>query len=181
MRRLAAFALVLTPLAVAGCGPGRVDCSLAPRADVIVGTAVARRGSTVTFVVASVRRNPDAVTTSGFGGPRLRTGERIAVRYDQGSAQFLRIGSRYQVYLWWASGSFWSEVHTANHACSGGTVYANGAAIDTSLWSRSWVRNTTFVFALIVAIGLAVAAAWAFRRGRRRRARRHGLRRVGQS
>ena len=172
MRRLAAFALVLTPLVVTACGPGPVDCTLAPRADVIVGTTVTRRGSTVTFAVASVRRNPDADTNPGFGGPRLRTGEQIAVRYDQGSAQYLRIGSRYRAYLWWASGSFWSEVHTANHACSGGTVYTNGAAIDTSLWSRSWVRNTTFVFVLIVAILLAGAGTWAYRRRQRRRARR---------
>ena len=89
------------------------------------------------------------------------------MHYDEGGAGFLRVGRRYQVMAWWLSDHLFSGVHTANPVCSGGTVYADGSAIDTSLWRRAAIRTLVYASSVIVLAG--AASLILFRRARSKR------------
>jgi len=84
-----------------------------------------------TFRVASVR--PGAPPTERHVPV---AGRRIAVHYENGDERFLKVGGDYRVKVWWlgetpATSHFLSSVHTDAHVCSGGTIHADGAPIDT--------------------------------------------------
>jgi hypothetical protein len=165
---MAIIAAIAAATVMSSCGAPRTICDYAPSVGTIVGPAVERDGSAVTFVVESTNRGSavPGVTLP----PPPSVGSRVTVHYDKGEAQFLRIGTRYRVELWETSDGLASGVHTANRACSGGTLRADGAPIETSLWSRSGVRRWTAVSGLVFVGLLGIGAVQLSRRQRRQRA-----------
>ncbi len=165
LRGMAIIAAIAAATVMSSCGARRTICDYAPSVGTIVGSAVERDGSAVTFVVES--STPGSHVPGVDIVPPPSVGSRVIVHYEKGEAQFLRTGTRYRVELWGASGGLVSGVRTANRACSGGTVRADGAAIETSLWSRSGVRRLAAVSGLIL-VGLLVISALGFSRRRHR-------------
>ena len=128
-------------------------CSLAAPAGAVVGEVVRIDGGGADLIVE--QRTPYE-PTSGRSQPELpRVGARVHVAYE-GDEEFLRVGRRYSVTLRDVPKLGWfSGVHTAEEVCGGGgTVYADGAAIDTALWSRDEVRRG----AVFLAIGVGVVS-----------------------
>jgi uncharacterized protein YcfL len=137
-RHLRASVLVVVLLALvmlAGCsssgGRPRVICDYAQDSGTFDGPLLSLSGSAATFRVDRVHTNPNARRL-----PKPTAGKTVVVHYDLGDEQFLRVGKRYTVKVTWVGGTsatrqFVSGVHTADHVCSGGTVYADGSAIDT--------------------------------------------------
>jgi hypothetical protein len=160
---LALSFLAMTTLVVSCGGRGRVICDYAPPAYTVKGPLVGRQGSVATYLIDSVWRSQ-----SGFREPpKLLAGQRVNVRYEHGQAQFLRVGDRYRVTLWWISDAgFWSGVHMGDEACSGGTVYADGSPIDTSLWVRSWVRNGVAIAGAVLFVLILLLTSRVIRRRR---------------
>jgi hypothetical protein len=170
--------LLIAPLSLTACGRG--TCSSAAPADTIVGRLVARNGSTATFTVESVLPS-SGPRQAAPTAPVLEPGQTLTVEYYQHHARFLRVGTRYQVALFWRDSSFESDVHTASDPCSWGTTYADGRAIDTATWASAHLREIVAVVVLVplVLAGLAIfAARRTVRRLRQprssRRARVHG-------
>jgi hypothetical protein len=81
----------------------------------------------VTFRVESAQPNRTADPSVSH---RLETGRLAVVHYEAHEERFLRVGERYKVKVWPIAG-FLSSVHTSDRPCSGGTVHADGAPIDT--------------------------------------------------
>jgi hypothetical protein len=158
-----AAGLFLAMTFVAACS-GDVACSQASPRYTIVGKLIARHGSTATFSVESVEP-PVSPPPPGVVAPAVVRGQKLDVGYPSDHADFLRVGKRYRVELFGGRpGPFQSDVHTADVACSRGTVYADGREIDTSLRSRSLVRHlvegAALLFLVIVPVttGLVVRA-----------------------
>ncbi len=149
------------------CTPSHSKCSMAPTAGTFVGTLIERRGSTATFRV--VRVVPDGRDASPI---RPEAGRLAVVRYERHEEQFLRTGDRYLVTVWPdpKGNGFFSSVHMANHDCSGGTVHADGSAIDTSLRHQPHLHHVVFAFAAVLAALALLVGAWMA--GTRRRQRR---------
>ena len=126
-----ALGLVLAASAISACdsGPGhpRVMCDYAMDAGTFVGRVVSVRGAEATFRVESAqpKRAADASVLH-----RLQKGRLAVVHYEAHEERFLRVGERYKVKVWPIAG-FLSSVHTPDRPCSGGTVHADGAPIDT--------------------------------------------------
>ena len=160
--------MLLIVMSVASCAATpRVLCDYPATADMIVGRLLARRGVTATFEVTSV--TPGASSPgSRSKPPAIVKGQRLTVRYYGSQAQYLRVGREYRVELWWLSNQFQPGVHVASDACSTGTTYADGSAINTSASTASPVRAIG-VGLLFVAL---VAVTTPLLRGRRRRRRR---------
>jgi hypothetical protein len=55
---------------------------------------------------------------------RARRGaaQRVKVHCGDSAAQFLHVGTRYRVRLWWSNNEFWSEIHEADRPCSDHTA-----------------------------------------------------------
>jgi hypothetical protein len=169
---IAAFGLSLM---VASCGESKSKCSSAQTAYRFIGTVLERGGNHADFVVNSIR---PISSTPPPGMPLLTAGQHVKVHFDwdlDGStAQFLHVGSRYDATLWWQNDEFWSDIHTADRPCSGGTVHADGSSINTSLWARSRVREVVYVFTPVAVALFATPCVRSVQR-RRRRARRARL------
>jgi hypothetical protein len=166
---LALSVLAMTTFLVSCGARARAKCQYAPTAYTVKGPLVERHGAVATYVIDTLWRSQ-----GGFEQPpELAVGQRVDVRYDHGRAQFLRVGDRYQVKLWWDSDAgFTSGVHMAEDACSTGTVYADGSSIDTSLWSRSWVRNGVYVAGAVLLPILIVVLTNRLTKRRHERSRR---------
>ncbi len=129
--------LLLVGSVVVSCaghsGRRHVICDFALDSGTFEGRLVTRTGPGVTFMVERVHPNVAAVRT----GSRVPVaGRQVVVHYDAGNEQLLRVGRRYKVKVWWLGDAqsrlrFVSGVHVANRPCSGGTVYADGSAIET--------------------------------------------------
>ena len=155
-------------LTLTSCGESEAKCSYAPTAGEIIGTLTERRGNHVEFLVESIR----ATTGSRpAGAPALTVGNHVKVHYGDTTAQFLHVGLRYSVTLWWLKAEFWSDIHRADLPCSMGTVHADGSSINTSLWARSRVREFVYVLVACAAGLVAVVATRHTRRIQRRRRR----------
>jgi hypothetical protein len=155
-------------LTLTACGESEAKCDYAPTAGDLIGTLTERDGSHAEFMVESIRASS---TPRPAGAPALVVGTHVRVHYDGSTSQFLHVGSRYSVTLWWLKAEFWSDIHRADAECSAGTVYADGSSINTSLWARSRVREVVYVFAACVAGLVAVVATRHTRRVQRRRRR----------
>lgn len=160
---LALLGLLLAATLVSSCVTQRVKCSMAPDAGSFVGSVVEIHGSAVTFRVETVQRNTSAIAAEF---PRPVEGHHVVVHYQDHDEQFLHVGERYSVKVWPING-FSSSVHTANHACSGGTVHADGTAIDTSLLRQPHARRVFLVSVAALAVVGLFAAAWMLRKRRR--------------
>lgn len=153
-------------------GQRRVICDYAQDSGTFEGRLVTLDGPGVTFMIERVHPNV-AATRSGRHIPPV--GKPVVVHYDNGDEKFLHRGRRYKVQVWWIDESqsrlrFVSGVRVADRPCSGGTIYANGSAIDTAILTRSSTRHTFVVVAAgLISIG-ALAAGLALRK-RRRQAR----------
>jgi hypothetical protein len=148
---------------VTGCDPGRVICDYAADSGTFVGRLVERHGSAATFLVETVQPNASALAADLS---RPVEGDHVVVHYQDHDEQFLHVGERYSVKVWPIK-RFFSSVHTANHPCSGGTVHADGIAIDTSLLHQPHALRVLLDFvAALTVVGL-FAAAWMLRKRRR--------------
>jgi hypothetical protein len=166
IRSTAAVVLVLfaaTAFLASCSNSGRVICDYAQDAGTFVGPLVRLRGANATFFVEQVKPNSSPAASAL---PRQPSRRLVVVRYEQKEQQYLHVGRRYSVRVWAING-FFSSVHVAGHKCSGGTVYANGSAIDTSVWSRPRTRHLILVLVSVVLLVLGGAALFA--RARRRR------------
>src|ERR1700759_1567793 len=162
---------------VAGCSillPSPVGaCSLVAETAVITGPLVSRDGSVASFHAEQVVPGPYRGT---LHGPVPAVGALVPVRYEQGEQQFLSVGRRYEVPLYWIGETkvelgYGSEVLTAQAgSCHGaGTTYADGTAIDTKLWRRAHVRDAVYAAVFIALVLLPVLSARAVARRRRRK------------
>jgi hypothetical protein len=97
----------------------------------------------------------------------------VAVRYYADRSRFLHVGTRYRVALSWrAPGYFETDVHVSGDACSDGTWYADGHAINTSGWVRSHLAVVAVVLVLVpLALALLFIVAMSRAFGRRRATR----------
>jgi hypothetical protein len=170
--------------------PGTSQANTAPSCTASVGlpfdgTVVVKAADVVTFIVDRVPDPPQATAAGpapapgqepsdhGASGtqPDLSPGSPVVVRYDSGTAKYLRIGKRYSVSLYGPGldGTYTSDVGSP----CGGTVYADGRAIDTSLVSVGGIHTGG-----LVAIGIGVlllslgATGWVLRSRRRSSERR---------
>jgi hypothetical protein len=121
---LAATTLVAS-CSTTGTTTPRVMCDYAQDSGTFVGRLVGRHGSSVTYRVEAVRPSEGAAAL-----PQPVRGTLVVVHYEAHEEQFLHAGERYSVRVWPING-FFSGVHTADRPCSGGTVHADGTAIDT--------------------------------------------------
>lgn len=163
-----AVAVIGLSLMLTSCGESEAKCSSAPSAGDLIGTLTRRHGSHAEFLIESIRPTS---TPPPAGAPALVVGTHVRVHYGDSTAQFLHVGSRYAVEMWWHNAEFWSDIHTADWPCSGRTVYADGSSINTSSWARARVREFVYVFAACVAGLVAVVATRHTRRIQRRRRR----------
>jgi hypothetical protein len=157
---------------VSGCsGRSIIDC--AGEAGPFIGTVVARHGDDVTFRVESIPSNAaDSLSqmSRDQGTPVVSVGRNLPVHYGDRTGEFVHVGTRYSVRVFTVDKRLWSEVHKAGVGCSDYTRHADGSSINTSLWTRSRVRGSVLVFALVVLItATLVLMAFATRNGRRRR------------
>ena len=163
--RLFAAVLLLGATAIApwtsavatSCGPGTGDAE-------IVGRLMRIDGATATFRVDTSSRG----RYLSPGAPVPRTGTDLAVFFYGGDEQFLRVGQRYVVHVWWDQGRFTSDVKTAQDPCAGGTYHADGSRIETSLISRPHVKQVLFAVAIVPPATLLLLAIWVRRRHNRR-------------
>ena len=156
-------ALALAPTLLGSCG---AECSgdTTGYDATIVGTLTALHPATGVFTVESAQsERPPGVATHV---PSV--GASVAVHYADGQEWFLRVGRRYQVGVSWNGKTFESGVRVADEPCSGGTVYANGSAIDTSRIAWLEVHHVITVVALAPVLLLAAISLWLWRRRRRR-------------
>jgi hypothetical protein len=130
----------------------------------IVGELSRLDGGTATFRVenASFRH-------SSPGTPLPATGSSVAVFFDD-DVQFLREGERYDVQLWWYDRRFISSVTTADDTCGVQTRLADGSSIETSLLSRSDIKQRLLVTAIAFVAFVVLPAIWiGYRRRQRQR------------
>jgi hypothetical protein len=146
------LALVLTPIFEhpKSCN----DVAVTPYAS-FVGKAIAKDGSTVTFTVISVEP-----TSTSLGVAHVNPGEQVTVRYVQGDQRFVHPGDTYLVNAYGAGlGHLESGVQTAqecdNDAPGVGTYEADGARIDTGIFTRDGFAP--YVTPLVVGLGLVIA------------------------
>jgi len=163
-RSLLLFLVLAAASSVAAC-TGAIACSMVGPARQVVGLLLHHSDATATFRVESLGE-----PTQGYRDvPQLQVGGLVTVTYWDGTAQFLRNGDRYSVGLFWIDGAtFESTVHTADKPCSFGTTYADGRAIDTSLWARPSFRRGLIVVAAAVMV-LSLFVLFVSRRRRRER------------
>jgi hypothetical protein len=114
---------------------GTVNCET-PAYEAFVGRLVEMRGTTATYVVASVA---DSASVP-------QTGRRRVVRYNVRDAARLRVGTTYRVEL---NGGGPGIDSSMNRPCSVGTTFTDGSAVVVRTW---WQRNH-------VALGIAAAAS----------------------
>jgi hypothetical protein len=152
-----------TPVGSCSSSTRRVICDYAQDSGTFVGRLVGRHGSSVAYRVEAVQPSEGAAAL-----PQPVRGTLVVVHYEAHEEQFLHAGERYSVRVWPING-FFSGVHTANRPCSGGTVHADGTAIDTALSHQSRARHILFSFAAALAVVGLFVAAWALRRRRRQR------------
>ena len=162
-----ALRLVVASIVVAtgtsACSHRRVvPCDPFPRAAEVIGSVVSIESRT-----AVVRITRVAVAPSSRLGVRgqLARGSTIPIGFGD-RAQFLRVGSSYDVSMWW-SGSYQSSVRVAEDCMPSWTNHADGSRIDTSNWSRSSFRIRSQALAAAVVVVAAIFVA--LRRDRRRR------------
>jgi hypothetical protein len=156
---LGVVGLLIGATTIASCT--HVECSQGIASGTIVGMLTSIRGTSATFAVATWTPNPE--------GPALTTppvqDANVVVRYTADEITFLRTGERYSVEVSPDGDGIGSGVHRAG-SCSGGTIYANGKSIDTSVWSRSIVQRALVGF-VVLCVVLLVFLAWITRRNRR--------------
>jgi hypothetical protein len=140
------------------------DCSKSGTSGTVVGTLTSVSGENATFTVQSWTPTPGVALETAT--PTV--GSDVVVRYSSTEIRFLHVGKHYSVLVYENGTGFDSGVHHADDNCSGGTIYANGKAIDTSLWSRTIVRRAIIGFVVFLVV-LLVFLAWVTRRSRRRR------------
>jgi hypothetical protein len=163
---LVAAILLLGCTTVTSCS--HAICDPAPTAATFVGRLATVRDDTATFAVETVA-TPDRTDAAPVGVVPL-AGKSVAVRYSDDEQRFLRVGRRYAVMVWLDEATFVSGVHHSDDPCSTGTTYADGSAINTSLWSRPIVRRVGTGFVLLVVLALATLAWFTRRIHRRKRA-----------
>jgi hypothetical protein len=153
--------LLLASTTLGSCG-GDAECDMSPGSGTIVGTLTAVRGTGASFAVASWTPNPEgsALTTPPVDGAS------VVVQYASDEITFLRVGRSYSVAVYPVGDAIGSGVHRAG-SCSGGTVYADGKSIDTSVWSRSIVHRALVGFAVFVVAALALLTLFTLRNRRR--------------
>jgi hypothetical protein len=160
---------------VASCTPPRSICDYAADAGTFVGRVEKTHGADLTF---TVERLQEQATSARSGLHSPVAGHIVVVHYGRHEEQFLHVGQRYLVTVWWL-GHYFSGVHMANHVCSTGTLHADGSAIDTALVHQPYVREVLFkVLIALVPVGLLITV-WAIRRRRRQRESVEALLRLG--
>ena len=160
--------LLLASIAGTSCAGSDVECSMLPSSGTFVGTLRSIQGTSATFTVESWTPTQNDAASTPSAAPVV--GASVAVQYSAKEVAFLRVGRRYSVLVYDGDGGFVSSVRHADDKCSGGTVYADGSKIDTSLWSRSIVRRAALGFIVLLLLTLVVLA-FVTRRLRDRRAR----------
>jgi hypothetical protein len=150
---------------LASCSP-RVMCDAGLDAGTFIGRVLEKHGSTVTFRVETVQREPSE-TSLDVRGPVAGTA--AVVHYEKNEEQFVHVGARYAVRVWPVEAGYFSGVHTANHTCSGGTVYADGTSIDTALVHQPHLRHVLLEYLAGLAAAGLIVAGWAVRKRRRQR------------
>jgi hypothetical protein len=165
-RVLAVLGLFLAGVAIApwtaavatSCGDGKGDAE-------IVGRLTSKRDATATFRVETVKAGPHPSANAPLPAPETS----LPVYYYDGDARFLHAGQRYDAQIWWDEGRFTAHVTTAEDLCGGGgTLHADGSAIETSLLSRFDPKQVGLVMGTPVVILFALVI-WLRRRDRRRR------------
>jgi hypothetical protein len=160
-----AIAMLAAAALMASCTTPRGICDYAADAGTFAGRVEQTHGSAVSFRVERLQQEATSARTKPHSPI---AGQVVVVRYEKHEEQFLRVGQRYLVRVWWI-GHYFSGVHMANHACSTGTVHADGSAIDTALVHQTYVRRVLYKILIAGAgVGLLVAA-WALRKRRRQR------------
>jgi len=153
--------LVLGPITMASC-TGHTYCDYAAPAATFTGPLTVIDRAIATFAVET--------STAISSVPASRhvpvVGTSVAVRYSDDEQHFLRVGRRYAVTVWWNDGTFSSGVHHRDAACSTGTTYADGSAINKSVWSRPWVRRLLVGLVLLPVVAVGFLAWFTRRRSR---------------
>jgi len=164
-RAALAIATFAATALITSCGPPRAICDSIADAGTFVGRVENAHGSDVTFIV---ERLQDEATPARIKPHSPIEGNIVVVHYQRHEEQFLHVGQRYLVTVWWI-GHYASGVHMANHLCSNGTVHADGSAIDTALVHQPYVREVLFkILIALVPVGLLITML-AIRKRRRQR------------
>jgi hypothetical protein len=158
--RVLACAALITAYVTARPAPAEA-CSIAAPAFTFTGSARAKSHDRVTFTVASVQPGPGPSAVA-LPAP----GSEIVVRYWDGDERFIDVGTSYSVTVWGdpQTADYGSGVHTAEDHCGGGgTVLADGGAIDTGNKLFGWPAWTAYPIAALVttlaALGLVSCRA----------------------
>jgi hypothetical protein len=156
-----------------GAGSGTAGaCSCVQDSGTFDGRVVVRNGSGVTFLVESVQPNLSPSPIKVHAPPVA--GHRVVVRYEHGEEQFLHIGRRYSVKVWWLGISghpaqFLSSV-AGGQSCCGGTTHLDGTTINKSPWLQPKVCRAAFAVA-VAAVGIGALTGVLALRKRGRQAR----------
>jgi hypothetical protein len=146
--------LLASLVAVGGQTMAADACSLAASGGQFTGVATSKTGGVVTFSVDDV-----APRTPGPGASvaNIVPGSSVEVVYGD-VARYMRTGVRYQVTVFGPrnDGTLSSGIAVAqDRGCGGGgTVYADGRSIDTSIISIAGIHTGGVV---VIGVGLAVA------------------------
>ena len=152
-------------MTLSGCSSDEiVDCI--GGGNTFVATLVARHGDSATFQVESKRSE----VGSSHSRPVVRVGSRVTVHFLDDTGQFLVVGKHYSVNAWPRTSGFESDIHQAGKDCTDYTRYADGSAIDTSIWARSWQRNARdFVVVAVIVLLIVGLIVFGIVDARRRR------------
>ena len=142
---------------------GRVICDYAQDSGTFAGRLVERHGSSLTYRVEALQPSEGAAAL-----PQPVRGTLVVVHYENHEEQFLHVGQRYSVKVW-PIRHYYSGVHTANRPCSGGTLHADGTAIDTSLLHQPHTLRVFLNVVTALAVVGVFVTAWAMRKRRRQR------------
>jgi hypothetical protein len=156
-RSVAALGLAVA-FALAGGAVGATvagACSMAPPTATIVGSLVAKDGGSVRYRIEQLM---EVQQDQGFDHR-----DTLTVTYVDGDARYLEVGTRYRVSVYASSDEgppYYSGVKRAEEDCGGGgTVFADGSAIDTGLTLlgiRVW--PTAAAAAVLGALAVALVA-----------------------